>query len=562
MKRLNKLSLENFRIFSGKTNFAFNDLNIFTGANNSGKSTVIKAVNFFSEGLKTTDFPSLNLFSEDLNLGKFEDNLNRDSNKRTFRIGLPVQINGIEEDFNVIYTFGEGYDKSDDKFKEYAIFSDLSLFDSSGALFFQMHSQEAETDGRIENFIETPYENSDPGLLDFRLNLKLLEKYLPKIAGNSRKYDTLLSQMWKISSNDGFWWGECFGENEFFHVDYDLSKFNLKDFERELAYDLYVNMGDFATRKAVFIDRDEEATKSYSRLIKEVFYHDFILDFFRPLLTSVSQSLNLLRDANIIHITPEILRSRLIPANEHTGYLQVIYRSQQDGAKFIHEALKIFGIDGLTEIINHLNTSFELNLITGVADSIQNRKTIVYDGMEIQPLFQVDYDILKSNQRINLSDLGKGASNIVLLILKIASIAINLKKEKSQKEDLPEIQGRHPEKIVRKTVLIEEPEAFLHPNWQSKLADLFLYCINEYGIQLIIETHSTYLIQRLQYLVAKKEIDPERINLLYFNQGSEVEKYYKINIRKDGILKESFGTGFYDETANLTAAILNSQNLN
>lgn len=562
MNRLIKLSLENFRIFSDKTSFTFNELNIFTGANNSGKSTVIKALKLFSEGLKTTDFPSLNLVSDALNLGLFKDNLNRQINKRVFRIGLPVQIKGIEESFEVIYTFGEGYDDNEDKFKEYAIFSDLSLYDASGTLFFQMFSNEADSDTRIENFIDTPYENSDSGLVNFRLNLMLLEKYLPQIIGLTGKYNALLSQMQKISSSDGFWWGECFGEDEYFHVDYDLSKFNLKDFERELDYDLYLNIGDFETRNSIFFDQDEHAASSYNRLLEETAYKDFILDFFRPLLTSVSNSLNLLRDYNIIQITPEILHSRLIPANESAEYLQVIYRSQQDSAEFINEALKIFGIDGLTEIINHLNTSFELNLITGVGETVSKQKTVVINGIEIQSLYLIDYDILTSNPRINIGDLGKGAANIILLVLKIASIAINLKKEKSEKEDLPETQGRSPVKVVRKTVLIEEPEAFLHPNWQSKLADLFIYCIKKLGIQLIIETHSTYLIQRLQYLVAKKEIDPEQINLLYFNQVSEDDKYYKINVRKDGILKESFGTGFYDETANLTAAILNLQNMN
>jgi len=562
MKRLYKLSLENFRIFSNKTTFAFNVLNVFTGANNSGKSTVIKAAKLFSEGLKTTDFPSLNLVSEDLNLGRFSENLNRDSGKRTFRIGLPAQIKGIEDDFEVIYTFGEGYNNTDDKFKEFAIFSDLSIFDSSGTLFFQIISQEASADDRIENFIETPYENTDPGLVDFRLNLPLLEKYLPQITGFPVKYDALLNQMKKIASKDGFWWGECFGENEYFYADYDLSKFNLKDFERELVYDLYLNLGDFGTRKAIFIDKDEHLTSSYSRLREETAYKDFILEFFRPMLTSVSQSLNLLRNYNIIHITPEILRSRLIPANENTEYLQVVYRNQQESAIFINEALKIFGIDGLTEISNHLNTSFELNLITGIEETLQKQKKPSISGFELPALYGISYDIFKSNQRINISDLGKGAASIILLALKICSVAINLKKERSQNINLPESQGRDPENVVRKTVLIEEPEAFLHPNWQSKLADLFLYCIKEFGIQLIIETHSTYLIQRLQYLVAKNEIDPEQINLLYFNQGADGEKYYKINVRKDGILRENFGAGFYDETANLTAAILNAQNLN
>lgn len=176
--------------------------------------------------------------------------------------------------------------------------------------------------------------------------------------------------------------------------------------------------------------------------------------------------------------------------------------------------------------------------------------------------YSVDFSILQANPRINICDLGKGTSNVILLILKIASLVLKFEKDKSIKEKLPEQQGRTSEVIIKKTILIEEPEAFLHPDWQSKLADFFLYCIKKHGIQLIIETHSTYLIQKLQYLVANKAFDPEKINLLYFNQKNKAEKYYKINIRPDGILKENFGTGFYDETAKLTAAILNSQNLN
>ncbi|MDY0104736.1 MAG: AAA family ATPase, partial [Lentimicrobium sp.] len=417
MKRLNKLSLENFRIFSDKTSFEFRDLNVYTGANNSGKSTLIKALKLFSEGLKTTDFPTLNLVSEDLNLGKYKDNLNRDSNKRTFKIGLSVQIKGIEEDFDVVFTFGEGYNNNDDKFKEYAIFSDLSIFDSSGTLFFQLISQEAASDDRIENFIETPYENTDPGFVDFRLNLLLLEKYLPQVTGFPGKYDALLNQMKKIASKDGFWWGECFGENEYFYADYDLSKFNLKDFERELVYDLFINLGDLETRRAIFFDQEEQVAYSYEQLLRETAYKDFILEFFRPLLTSVSDSLNVLRNYNIIHITPEILHSRLIPANGSTEYLQVIYRAQQESAKFIHEALKIFGMDGLTEIINHLNTSFELNLITGIGEILQKRKRTSILGIELSAFYGLSYDIFKSNQRINIGDLGKGASNIILLIL-------------------------------------------------------------------------------------------------------------------------------------------------
>jgi len=136
------------------------------------------------------------------------------------------------------------------------------------------------------------------------------------------------------------------------------------------------------------------------------------------------------------------------------------------------------------------------------------------------------------------------------------------REEKKKNVDLRERQGRESEPFIKKTILIEEPEAFLHPNWQSRLVDFFFYCLKEYDVQFIVETHSVYLIQRLQFLVAKGEFDPEHATILYFNPNDKDEKFYRLNIRKDGILRESFGTGFYDETANLTADILNAQNIN
>jgi predicted ATPase len=81
-------------------------------------------------------------------------------------------------------------------------------------------------------------------------------------------------------------------------------------------------------------------------------------------------------------------------------------------------------------------------------------------------------------------------------------------------------------------------------------------------VRFVVETHSVYLIQRLQLLAARKEFDPEKVDILYFNKSDEKEKFYKITLRDDGILDQGFGTGFYDETANLTADILNARKMN
>ena len=112
-----------------------------------------------------------------------------------------------------------------------------------------------------------------------------------------------------------------------------------------------------------------------------------------------------------------------------------------------------------------------------------------------------------------------------------------------------------------KKFLIEEPEANLHPSFQSKLADLFLDAWIKYDHEFVIETHSEYLIRKLQYHVGSGKIDPSVINIYYFDKDEEPRK---ININKDGSLSEGFGPGFYDEADNIAIELfmLNNKRLN
>jgi len=55
------------------------------------------------------------------------------------------------------------------------------------------------------------------------------------------------------------------------------------------------------------------------------------------------------------------------------------------------------------------------------------------------------------------------------------------------------------------TILIEQPEIHLHPAVQAGLADLFISVANTRGIQLIVESHSEHLLNRLLRRVAEAE---------------------------------------------------------
>ena len=114
----------------------------------------------------------------------------------------------------------------------------------------------------------------------------------------------------------------------------------------------------------------------------------------------------------------------------------------------------------------------------------------------------------------------------------------------------------------QQTIAIEEPEIHLHPRFQSLLADMFAYAMKNYNINFIIETHSEYLIRKMQLLVANGDVKSDDISLLYVNDPDENKRpdgepqIKDIGICSDGYLNESFGPGFFDEASSLSRKLL------
>lgn len=110
-----------------------------------------------------------------------------------------------------------------------------------------------------------------------------------------------------------------------------------------------------------------------------------------------------------------------------------------------------------------------------------------------------------------------------------------------------------------KLICIEEPETNLHPMLQSKLADLFVDATKEFNNKFLLETHSEYLIRKLQYLVKDNEtnISSSDISLNYLNKDSSSdEKVYQIKIKSNGTLDRPLGKGFLDESSNLLVGLM------
>lgn len=146
-----------------------------------------------------------------------------------------------------------------------------------------------------------------------------------------------------------------------------------------------------------------------------------------------------------------------------------------------------------------------------------------------------------------MSDLGMGAIQVVVLLMQLAVL---LKKARGA--------GR-----ATSYVFLEEPELNLHPNFQSRLADLFLSVSTESGgrIRLVVETHSEYLVRKTQVLTAQAQakssssgqVSRAPFRVYYF---PEKEPPYQMRYRPDGKFENEFGKGFFDEASNLAFDLL------
>lgn len=163
--------------------------------------------------------------------------------------------------------------------------------------------------------------------------------------------------------------------------------------------------------------------------------------------------------------------------------------------------------------------------------------------------YQFKLYVRQGEEEFLLADVGYGYSQLLPILLTIAKLST--RKFEHQQE---------PESI---TLVIEEPEANLHPALQSKLADLFYEAHQQFNIQFIVETHSEYLIRRLQVMTADPacEMTPEDTQIHYFYHPDDIPEgepqVYPINIQEDGALSKNFGKGFFDESSNLNVALYN-----
>lgn len=148
-------------------------------------------------------------------------------------------------------------------------------------------------------------------------------------------------------------------------------------------------------------------------------------------------------------------------------------------------------------------------------------------SLDVVPLSERHYELRISHpvtkEKQNISDVGYGNSQVIPVLVG----GYNLE----------------PGAIY----LVEEPEIHLHPKAQAELGTFF-FELYKRNVQSIVETHSEYLILRLQQFVADKKISPNDIVFYYVNPSEDGSKAVsKLELDETGKFINDWPHGFFPE---------------
>jgi len=96
-------------------------------------------------------------------------------------------------------------------------------------------------------------------------------------------------------------------------------------------------------------------------------------------------------------------------------------------------------------------------------------------------------------------------------------------------------------------LLIENPEAHLHPKGQAQMGDILARAASK-GVQVVVETHSDHVLNGIRVAVHDGKIRPDDVQLHYFQRRKEDGQSQVISphIDQDGRI-DTWPDGFFDE---------------
>ena len=101
------------------------------------------------------------------------------------------------------------------------------------------------------------------------------------------------------------------------------------------------------------------------------------------------------------------------------------------------------------------------------------------------------------------------------------------------------------------TLILEQPEAHLHPKVQAELADVLIDVVKNRNIQIILESHSEHLLHRLQRRIAEEKIGADDTAFYFCQINNGNSKSEKLEMDEYGNIKNWPKDFFGDDVGDL-----------
>ena len=140
----------------------------------------------------------------------------------------------------------------------------------------------------------------------------------------------------------------------------------------------------------------------------------------------------------------------------------------------------------------------------------------LFENLLVRPLGQsagdpfqiyIDNDAVSSN----LVDVGYGVSQILPIVVDLAD-----------------------NQMGNVMYLLQQPEVHLHPRAQAQLGDFLCKVALKPGRNVMLETHSDYLVDRVRMLIRDRKITPEIVSLLFFERTGASVRIRELPIDEAG----------------------------
>ena len=157
------------------------------------------------------------------------------------------------------------------------------------------------------------------------------------------------------------------------------------------------------------------------------------------------------------------------------------------------------------------------------------------DSYRLNPVLNTerDYEFLvrkyKGGPEIRLTDVGFGVSQVLPVLVLCYYV---------------------PEGSI---LILEQPEAHLHPKVQSELADLLIEVVKERQLQIILESHSEHLLIRLMRRIAEEQILADDTAFYFCEMNEGVSEIERLDVDDYGNITNWPQNFFGDEMGDLAA---------